>query len=97
MIINTHSPLAVAELPPDDLLMAQTLRFKGAEFVDFEPLWNTWRAKAMALGPRDLITLGESLTYLQGANPPKRPAGGVRVKDVVDLAQKQFELNLARP
>lgn len=83
VIINTHSPLVVAELPPDELLMAQTLRLKGSEFVEFKPLWNTWRAKAGGLHPNDIITRGELLQYLQGAAPTKRLKTEGRVADIV--------------
>lgn len=89
VIINTHSPLVVAELPPEELLMAQTLRLKGSEFVEFKPLWNTWRAKVAGLGTNDIITRGELLNYLQGASPTRRSGGEPRVADVAEAAQMQ--------
>lgn len=96
VIINTHSPLVVAELPPDELLMAQTVRFKGSEFVEFRPLWDTWRAKVARLTASDIITRGELLHYLQGAAPAKRLKADIRVADVAEAAVwRQDEMHLS--
>lgn len=94
VIINTHSPLVVAELPPEELLIAQTFRLKRLEFVQFKPLWNTWRAKTEGLGANDVVTRGELVNYLQGATPTKRLQGRLRVADVAEEVQaRQDELN----
>ena len=93
VIINTHSPLVVAELPPSELLMAQLLRIKGSEFVQFRPLWSTWRASEAGLGVNDTITRGELISYLQGVSPPRRLSEGLRVGDVAEEAKsRQGEL-----
>lgn len=64
VIINTHSPLVVAELPDSDLLMAETLIERRAEWIHFKPLGNTWRADNL---PRtELISKGELQAYLGG-------------------------------
>jgi len=47
IIINTHSPLVVAELTDSELLFAETLKMKAKAFVNFKPLPDTWRQVAM--------------------------------------------------
>ena len=66
LIINTHSPLVVAELRDDELLFAETLKMKGKAFVNFKPLLNTWRQSASGATGAELITRGEILSYLSG-------------------------------
>ncbi|MDZ7856394.1 AAA family ATPase [Sphaerotilus sp.] len=65
VIINTHSPLVVAELPDSDLLMAETLRERRAEWIHFKPLGQTWRAAD--LPQTELIAKGELQAYLMGS------------------------------
>ena len=55
VIINTHSPIVVAELPEDSLLLAKLSSDKSIKFV---PLSNTWR------NTTDNITKAELLRYL---------------------------------
>lgn len=82
VIINTHSPLVVAELPDDELLMAETLRLKGATFVNFKPLNGTWRASVSSPATSGTITRGELRAYLEG---PSRPATHIsKIKHVRD-------------
>lgn len=66
LIINTHSPLVVAELRDDELLFAETLKMKGKAFVNFKPLLDTWRQRASGAKGAELITRGEILSYLSG-------------------------------
>lgn len=66
LIINTHSPLVVAELRDDELLFAETLKMKGKAFVNFKPLLDTWRQRASGTKGAELITRGEILSYLSG-------------------------------
>jgi predicted ATPase len=91
VIINTHSPLVVAELPDDELLMAQTFRFKGSTYLDFKCLEDTWRARSVDSVRAKLISRGELLAYLQGG----RVMSGAkrrRVIDHFDIAVRQQEL-----
>jgi predicted ATPase len=81
VIINTHSPLVVAELPEDELLMAETLRLKGATFINFKPLIGTWRATPTSAASSGTITKGELQRYLDGLS---RAAGHTVVKRVRD-------------
>ena len=81
VIINTHSPLVVAELPQDELLMAETLRLKGATFINFKPLKGTWRDTPSATAAMGTITRGELQGYLDGRS---RAAGSAVVKQVRD-------------
>lgn len=66
LIINTHSPLVVAELRDDELLFAETLKMKGKSFVNFKPLSDTWRQTISGANGAELITRGEILSYLDG-------------------------------
>jgi hypothetical protein len=69
VLMNTHSPMLVAQLPDEALLVAETLRFKGAEFVNFKPMPGTWRAGAGAFGVNGLVSRGE-LEAALGRSPP---------------------------
>ena len=73
VIINTHSPLVVGQLHDSDLLMAETLRQQGREWVAFKPLADTWRAGGLL--PTDLVSKGELQAYL-GDKPNFRPRSG---------------------
>ncbi|MES2717166.1 MAG: AAA family ATPase [Pseudomonadota bacterium] len=44
VMINTHSPLVFAALPEHALLMADTRRQGGQDWVTFKPMAGTWRA-----------------------------------------------------
>ncbi len=66
VIVNTHSPLVVAELRDDELLFAETLKLKGKGFVNFKPLVGTWRKNISDATGAELITRGEILSYLSG-------------------------------
>lgn len=81
VIINTHSPLVVAELPDDELLMAETLRFKGASFVNFKPLNGTWRSESTQSESPGTITRGELHAYLSGQKHPASPSARKTVRD----------------
>jgi predicted ATPase len=93
VIINTHSPQVVAELPADELLMAQALRTRGSEFVEFKPMWGTWRAKSAQLQSNEIITPGDLSSYLQRTSPSKRPTTQPRVGDMVEQAQRAFHFS----
>jgi len=75
LIINTHSPLVVAELRDDELLFAETLKMKAKAFVNFKPLPGTWRQTASGAKGAELITRGEILSYLSGHRHSPRSVG----------------------
>ena len=75
LIINTHSPLVVAELRDDELLFAETLKMKAKAFVNFKPLPATWRQTASGVKGAELITRGEILSYLSGHKHSARSVG----------------------
>jgi predicted ATPase len=62
VLINTHSPLVVAELVDDELLLAETLRSHNGEWVNFRPVSGTWRAKDLPV--TRLVSRGELAGYL---------------------------------
>lgn len=62
VIMNTHSPLVVANLDDDALLMADTVHFKGREWANFKPLPATWRAEGHPLTA--LVSRGALSRYL---------------------------------
>lgn len=84
VIINTHSPSVVAQVPDESLLVAElkeTLR-AGQRFskVAFSPLAKTWRDRS----PDGLaaVAKGKLLAYL---NPISNGEGASRVMDRADL------------
>lgn len=93
VVINTHSPLVVADLDDDTLLMADTVNFKGREWAHFKPLPETWRADGLATTA--LVSRGALSRYL-GSNwqASTRHASGKRqVRDHVrhDPTRDLFE------
>lgn len=87
VLINTHSPLVVEQLPEDALLLAETLRLKGREFVNFKPLSGTWRAASGKLSGGDVVTPGDLQAALgRGVSPRKQPLPGRRrsIADRID-------------
>ncbi|HEY8908307.1 MAG TPA: AAA family ATPase [Rhodoferax sp.] len=74
LIINTHSPLVVAELRDDELLFAETLKLKGKAFVNFKPLPHSWRESVSGARGAELISRGEILSYLGGQKHSVRSA-----------------------
>jgi predicted ATPase len=79
VIINTHSPLVVAEILDEELLMAETLQLKGASFVNFKSLRGTWRTGGDAAQAG--IARGELNSYLSGQSPRPRTPGKTKVRD----------------
>lgn len=73
VLINTHSPLVVSELPDDALLVAEGIKFRGLEFANFKPLPETWRAAVGGLSAGDLVTRGDLAEYL-GVGARRRAA-----------------------
>ncbi len=79
VLINTHSPLVVAQLRDDELLVAETLRLNGSEFINFKPLVGTWRAPSGQVRQGDFVSRGDLEAYLGHAAPPRpRPDGKSR-------------------
>lgn len=101
VIINTHSPSVVAEVPDDTLMMAKLVPGPdGAERAVLLPLQETWRAKDSA----PTVAKGDLLAYLDPIGPREfhlatSPTPGTkaserrqRVKDRPDLQIKlQFD------
>ncbi|MGZ0008033.1 AAA family ATPase [Burkholderia gladioli] len=81
VIINTHSPLVVAELLDDELLFAESLRLRGASFANFKPIGGTWRARAPNASDSGFITRGELHAYLSGMRARSRSSGPKHVVD----------------
>jgi predicted ATPase len=83
VLINTHSPLVVELLPDDALLVAESLRQRGQEFVNFKPMPRTWRTSHGELNAGDQVTRGQLLVCLgrNVARPPLSPGGRRLVAD----------------
>ena len=97
VIVNTHSPAVVSEVPDDSLLLAETKedvrdgrRFKK---VSFSCLSDTWRTKAP--GKTDIVSKGKLMAYLNPASPPI-PKPTQRTKRVVDRKDLQRLLPFGR-
>lgn len=69
IILNTHSPLVVQQVPEESLLMAESRTRKVADSgvleqtVNFVPLTNTWRTKIPNQNS-ETVSLGKLLSYL---------------------------------
>ena len=99
VIINTHSPAVVAQVPDDSLLVAEwqeTVR-DGQQFkrVSFRWLPDTWRAAAEPLIPP--VARGKLLAYLNpvALEPEPRQTGsraGMKSRRVIDRRDLQLAL-----
>lgn len=90
VIINTHSPQVVAEVPHDSLLMAEAVTEWGAgervTRLRFAPLPDTWRSQVdPALQPVARGVLQDFLNPLGGDADADREQPVQRVKDREDL------------
>ncbi|MEW6664573.1 MAG: AAA family ATPase [Thermodesulfobacteriota bacterium] len=95
VIVNTHSPAVVSEVPDDSLLVAEITEDiqEGKRFkrVSFSCLSDTWRTKA--LEKPSIISKGILMAYLNPASPPK-PKDERRPPRVVDRDDLQMLLPL---
>lgn len=66
VIVNTHSPLVVAEIKEDSLMMADLERFSKGKSLYLKHLSGTWRDRVFSKGKT--ISKGDLLVYL---NPYK--------------------------
>lgn len=88
VIVNTHSPLVVSEVPEDCLVMAVAWRMPGSRGIYVAPgfagLSGTWREEE----GRPLIPKGEMLAYLNptpGCLLPLEPDHRQRVAERADM------------
>jgi predicted ATPase len=100
VIVNTHSPAVVSEVPDDSLLLAETKedvrdgrRFKK---VRFNCLSDTWRTKAP--GKTDIVSKGKLMAYLNPASPPilKPTQKTKRVVDRNDLQRLEEDISMLK-
>lgn len=72
VIVNTHSPTVVSEVPDDTLLVAETEEFKSISLAGrravFSHLEGTWRDHADQ-AERRVVARGRLLTYLNPVSP----------------------------
>lgn len=97
VIVNTHSPAVVSEIPEDTLLVAEIREDirDGRRFnmVSFSCLSETWRSKAPEK-PR-IASKGKLLTYLNPTSPQENGAGR-RIRRVADRNDLQMLLPFGR-
>ncbi len=83
VIINTHSPAVVAQIPADSLLVAESIEINesGSRFkaIRFCPLPDTWRHKK-ATEKTVVVSIGKLLSYLNPITPGE-PEYGYSVSD----------------
>lgn len=102
VILNTHSPLVVQQVPEDSLLVAQTTAravtaSRSAPIIAFKPLRDTWRTQ-IPNAHSEMVSMGELLAYLGypgKAEPDPIPSASAeskrtRVIDRADVAQIQL-------
>ncbi len=97
MIVNTHSPAVVSEVPDASLLVAESKQDirDGQRFnkVIFSCLSDTWRTKAPEKTP--IVAKGKLLAYLNPASPYIREKKR-RTRRVVDRDDLQMLLPFGR-
>jgi predicted ATPase len=102
VIVNTHSPAVVAQIPDDSLLVAEITemikdgkRFKSARF---SCLSETWRENAPDSEKTNILSRGKLLSYLNPVEPieemqyfagSRKKSGGTRKKRVIDRTDLQ--------
>jgi predicted ATPase len=78
VIINTHSPLVVAQIPDDSLLVAESIDVnqsgKRYKVVRFSPLAETWRQKKVT-DEIKVVSKGKVLSYLNPVSYEELPRG----------------------
>ena len=81
VMINTHSPLVFSSpLPNDALLMADTRRQNGQDWVTFKPIAGTWRATG--LPETAVVSKGVLEAYRGGIKPTRRPGPDRQTADM---------------
>lgn len=104
VIINTHSPAVVAQIPDDSLLVAESFETKNTsgkrcKAVRFSPLGDTWRQKK-ATGEIAVVSKGKLLSYL---NPvaSNEPDNGYGISDkknnVIHLKRRVIDRSDLQP
>jgi len=96
VIVNTHSPVVVSQVPDDALVFAvpeqRVVNGNLIKGVSFRCLSKTWRADKVNM---DIIAKGKALAFLQPIaekGDPKRKGPDRRVIDREDLIQLKLEL-----
>jgi predicted ATPase len=92
VIINTHSPSVVTELPEDSLIFTKIVKSTSHSLTTFQCIQDTWRNKKFNM---PAVARGELLSYLTGAPyvRRKKKVEENSVKTVGDfgMQQKLFE------
>lgn len=103
VIINTHSPAVVQQIPDDSLLVAETVHLlhegTPCQAVRFSPLDHTWRADPGGSGP---VSKGKLMSYLNpvpalesAAEPDPQSRPSKQPRRVIDRPDfRQYRLGL---
>jgi predicted ATPase len=91
VVINTHSPVVVQNLPLDTLMFAKGVSGKSGEETIFQCLPGAWRSIGDA--PMDNAPLGDLLPYLVGSMNARAQADDSSRQSVLAFAAKQAELD----
>ncbi len=94
VIVNTHSPVVVSEVPDDSLMIAEikedfhnNMRYKK---ISFSCLPDNWRTKSPEKSP--IISKGKLLTYLNPAS-----SSALRVERTLRRVADRSDLQMLRP
>lgn len=97
VIINTHSPAVVAQIPDDSLLVAESIEIiesgKRYKAVRFSPLPDTWRHKKATMDIA-VVSKGKILSYMNPVVPEERDRGyGVsdRKSNIVPIKRRVID------
>lgn len=94
VIINTHSPLVVANVPYDSLLFAtledKILMGKRAPSIRFSALKDTWRSSDENIYNIHTVGLGKALRYLNAVQKSVKKTSSNRVIDHHEIQMNLF-------
>jgi predicted ATPase len=90
VIVNTHSPVVVSQVPDDSLLFAETVSRKlGSSEAVFRPLHGTWRSRAV--GEDHATQRGRVLAFL---NPVRKSRNEQRDRGRRVIDREEFQPSL---
>jgi predicted ATPase len=96
VIVNTHSPSVVQQVPQDTLLVAEPKELicsgERVNGVRFSCLRDTWRAKKLS-GHVDICKMGDLLAYLNPVLPPE----DIIDEDELENVKSRRKARVSRP
>jgi predicted ATPase len=92
VIVNTHSPVVVRNLSPDELLVAVPVRKSKASFTAYGAMVGSWRLRQEELNSERTpsVTLAELMDYLHNSDTAEEPGASTTLWELA-ARQDVFE------